>query len=44
MYTKQQAASWRSNHGLGVSGTKQDLINRVRLYERYPKLVETGTA
>ena len=41
MSTKQQAASWLSNHGLGVSGTKQDLINRVRLYERYPKLVET---
>ena len=38
--TKQNAAKWLSDLGLSVTGTKEELVNRKRKYERYPKLVE----
>ena len=39
-YSVKDATKWLSNHGLSVSGTKPELNNRIRLYKRYPKLVE----
>ena len=39
-YSVKDATSWLSNHGLSVSGTKQELNQRIRLYQRYPKLTE----
>ena len=39
-YSVKDATKWLSNHGLGVSGTKQELNKRIRLYQRYPKLTE----
>ena len=38
--TRPEAVSCLSDHGLGVSGSKQELINRIRLHERYPNLVK----
>ena len=38
--TKQNAEKWLSDLGLSVTGTKEELVNRKRKYERYPKLVE----
>ena len=39
-YSVKDATKWLSDHGLGVSGTKKELNNRIRLYQRCPKLVE----
>ncbi len=37
--SKPEAVQWLANHGLGVSGNKKQLNDRIRLYERYPGLV-----
>ena len=39
-YSVKDATKWLSNHGLSVSGTKPELNHRIRLYQRYPMLVE----
>ena len=38
--TKEQAQEWLRNLGLAVSGTKEELINRIKKYIRYPNLVQ----
>ena len=38
-FTKSQAVNWLASHGLGTSGTKSQLISKVKLYQRYPTLV-----
>ena len=40
LLSKPEAAKWLANHGLGVSGNKNQLNDRIRLYERYPGLVK----
>ena len=37
---KEQAAKWLGELGLFVSGKKEQLIQRVKLYNRCPKLVD----
>ena len=39
-YSVKDATKWLNTHGLSVSGTKQELNQRIRLYERYPRLTE----
>ena len=37
--SKEEAVEWLHDIGLAVSGTKEELINRIKKYKRYPKLV-----
>ena len=39
-FTVEKAAEWLSDINVSVSGTKEELIRRVKLYKRTPKLVE----
>ena len=39
-FSVKDSTKWLSNHGLSVSGSKQELENRIRLYQRYPNLVK----
>ena len=38
-FTKDEAAEWLRELGLAVSGTRDELIKRIRKYMRYPKLI-----
>lgn len=38
-YTKEEALEWLRDIGLALHGTKDELINRIKKYIRYPKLV-----
>ena len=38
--TKEEATEWLRDIGLSVTGTKDELLNRIVKYTRYPKLVE----
>lgn len=40
LLSKPEAVKWLADHGLGVSGTRKELIDRVRLYQRSPNLVK----
>ena len=39
--SKPEAVKWLAEHGLGITGNKKQLIDRIRLYQRYPGLVKT---
>ena len=39
-FTKEKAEIWLHEIGLAVSGSKEELINRIIKYKRYPKLVK----
>jgi len=38
-YSKEQAIEWLRNIGLATSGTKQELVSRIKKYKKYPKLL-----
>ena len=37
-FSREEAVEWLRDVGLAVSGTKEELINRIKKYKRYPKL------
>ena len=37
--TKESAARWLANLGVACSGTKEELINRIKTFKKWPKLV-----
>ena len=39
-FSKTEAVNWLADHGLSVSGTRNELINKIQMYERYPNLVQ----
>ena len=39
-FTKDKAVEWLRDIGLSVSGTRDELLTRIRKYMRYPNLVE----
>ena len=39
-FTKEEALEWLKDIGLSSSGTKEELINRIKRFIRYPKLVK----
>lgn len=38
-FTKETAAKWLANLGVACSGTKEELISRIKTFKKYPKLV-----
>lgn len=38
--TKEEAVKWLSNLGLQVTGSKEELINKIKKYQLYPNLVK----
>ena len=38
-FSKEEAEKWLRDIGLAVTGNKDELINRIIKYKRYPKLV-----
>jgi len=38
--SKDQAVSWLKDLGVSTSGTKDELVERIRKFKRYPKLVD----
>jgi len=43
-YSKEQAIEWLRNIGLATSGTKQELVSRIKKYKKYPKLLSKLTS
>ena len=39
-FTKEQAVEWLRGVGLSISGTREELINKIQKYLRYPRLLE----
>ena len=39
-FTKDQLQKWLKSHGLGVSGTRDELLTRIKKFIRYPKLTQ----
>ena len=39
-FSKEELMKWLRNLGLSVSGTKEELLTRIRKYERYPNLIK----
>ena len=37
-FTKEEAQKWLKDHGLTVSGTRDELLMRIRKFSKFPKL------
>ena len=40
-FTKETAAKWLADLGLACSGTKEELVQRIKTFQKWPKLVST---